>query len=336
MKKIYFCLVIFILLTGCTPEPNTETGIDAQLIYTEAAATVQAQVTEAALLTPSATATLTPEPTSTITSTPEPTVTPTEAWIYNPPGKVEAPILLYNHISDDLEDNPYFQWESAVDIPSDTFRQQMAVLKEAGYTAIPMQLLVTALNEGVDLPPRPVAITFDANTKGIYRKAFPIMQEMGFVGTVFIVVNHLDGNGMISTAEVKEMLAAGWEVGSKGLNCVDLTENYDKLSEEISSSRLILEEKFGTPVVVFSYPFGKIDEGVASRVANWGYQGAVGLAKAYEHTPATRYYLARYEIRNGWTIEEYVSILPWKPSQLPTSQPGGEQSTEISTETTVP
>lgn len=340
MKKLYITLVLIILLISCAPKPDTETFVDANLIYTAAAATIHAQLSQTVIIPQSVTSTLTlePAPTGTITSTStfEPTITPTDVWIHNPPGKVEVQILLYNHISDDQEDNPYYQWESNVDIPSDVFRQQMEVLKEAGYTAIPMSLLVTALTEGADLPARPIAITFDANTQGIYRKAFPIMQEFGFVGTIFIIANHLDGNGILTTAEVKELIAAGWEVGSKGLNGVDLIDNYDKLSEEISSSRLILEKKLGTSVVIFSYPFGRMDGGISTRVANWGYQAAVGLFKSDEHTLSTRYYLARYEISNGWTIEDFSSILRWKPIQLPTSQPGAEPIIATSTETAVP
>jgi peptidoglycan/xylan/chitin deacetylase (PgdA/CDA1 family) len=338
MRKIFVTLVLILLLASCAPEPETET-VDANLIYTKAAETIQAQLSQTVIIIPPPTSTLTLEPTATMitsTSTIEPTITPTEAWSYNPPGKVEVQILLYNHISDDIDDNPYFQWESGVDIPSEVFRQQMQVLKETGYTAIPMSLLVRALVEGADLPPRPIAITFDANTHGIYEKAFPIMQEFGFVGTIFIIANHLDGDGILTTPEVKEMIAAGWEVGSKGLNGIDLIENYDKLSEEISSSRLILEEKLGTSVVIFSYPFGRMDGGISSRVASWGYQAAVGLFKSYEHTPATLYYLARYEIINGWTIEDYISILRWKPSQLPPTQPSAETIIGISTETAVP
>ncbi|MCJ7623527.1 MAG: polysaccharide deacetylase family protein [Anaerolineaceae bacterium] len=340
MKKKFVTLLLIILLVSCTPKPDSETVIDANLIYTEVAETILARLSQTVIIPESATLTLTsvPTDTATITSTATllPTITPTDVWTYNPPGKVEVQILLYNHISDDQEDNPYYQWESNVDIPSDTFRQQMALLKETDYTTIPMSLLVLALTEGADLPSRPIAITFDANTQGIYRKAFPIMQEFGFVGTIFIVANHLDGDGTLTTPEVKEMIAAGWEAGSKGLNGIDLIDNYEKLSEEISRSRLVLEEKLATSVVIFSYPFGRMDGGIATRVANWGYQAAVGLFKSYEHTLSTRYYLARYEILNGWTIEEFSSILQWKPNQIPVSQPGAEPVLTISTETAVP
>ncbi len=318
MKKIWFILLFALLITSCGPaQPSS----DPNLIYTQAAETVAAQLTGAAVLTPpTATATETPlpEPTATETSTPAPTVTPTEAWVNSPAGKATVPILLYNIVADSVDDDPYYQWESPLNVSSKQFEQEMMALKDLGYTSVTVSQLAKVIWEGGPLPPRPVVITFDSNKLGIYRKAFPVMKRLGLVGTIYVVVNQLNGSGVMSTQQLKDLVAAGWEVGSKGMtgnNLVDtLASNPDSIGDEISGSRLALEQSLGVPVTSFSYPAGAIDaEGqITSRVQSWGYKSAVGLFKSSDHSLGTIYYMPRFEIRKDLALEDFMGLLPWK------------------------
>ena len=85
------------------------------------------------------------------------------------------------------------------------------------------------------------------------------------------------------------------------------------MGDEISGSRLALNEKLDTEVKIFSY-VGIPDASITSRVVEWGYYGAVGLLRTTEH-PAP-YYVGRFEITNDMTVESFVGILPWQPSDL--------------------
>lgn len=329
MKKTLTLSVVIILLGflslyACSPQAEP---MDVNAIYTEAAMTVAVQFTEAAAKIPTATASLTPEPTATEvppTPTMEPTLTPTEAWTFHSPGPVIAPIFLYNMVAASAEDDPNYQWESNYPIEPEVFRLQMLTLKEAGYTAVPISLIVKAIREGAELPPKPVAITFDMGRVSIYTKAFPIMQEMGFVGNAFIPSNYLDGGGMLTTAQTKELMAAGWEIGSNGMNHTDLT-TYQNLGDEISGSRLALQEKLGVEITTFAY-VGIPDGSIIQRVAEWGYLGGVGLLKTTEH-PAP-YYLGRYEMTSDVSLEDFAAFLPWPPSSLPALPAAPVQATE--------
>jgi len=330
---ILFGFLLLISVIGCSPKGEQ---IDENLIYTQAAQTVQSQLTSAAALIPSATFTNTPEPTIPPTATAIPTMTmtptlaPTATWVFNPAGKVIAPILLYPRIADSAEEDANYQWESNLNVTKAAFAQQMAALYAAGYTPIPVSLIIEAVWNGAELPPRPVAITFDGGAIGVYNFAYPIMEKYGFVGTVFIASSHVDGSWMVSTGQLQELIGKGWEVGSKGYNAVNLVDNYHALADEISYSRLDLEEKLDTPVTTFSYPFGAADQGVISRVSQWGYKGAVGVFHSSEHNFGTIYYLARYQITRDTTIEQFVSFLPWQPDVIPTIVP------TISLETATP
>ncbi len=314
MKQLGVILLAAVLLVSC----NSQSTTDPMLIYTQAAQTVQVQMTQIAALTPptsTATVTATPIPTATVTQTPTNTPIPTEPWTFVK-GRVIAPILLYNHVSDDLDDNPYYQWEGDMDVTSLQFEQEIAALKAMGYQTITVSQLAQAIREGAELPSHPVVITFDGGTVGIYRKAFPILKKYGFVGTVFMTVTNVNGNGTLSANQLKEMAQSGWEIGSKGWGN-NLTADYSVLSDEISGSRLRLQELLGVPVVTFSYPYGAADEMVITRVAEWGYTSAVGLFRSPEHTPGSIYYLARYEIRKNLSLADFIAMLPWQGGGTP-------------------
>ena len=327
MKKLLIFsvgLMILISLLGCSPK-NSQS--DGDLIYTQAAETVQAQLTSAAALIPTATFTNTPEPTLPPTETaipsltPTPTIAATATWVFNPAGSVIAPILIYPRIADSAEDDANYQWESNLNVTKAQFEQEMAALYAGGYTPIPVSLIIEAVWNGAELPPRPVAITFDGGAIGVYNFAYPIMEKYGFVGTVFIASTHVDGSWMLSTSQLKELIGKGWEVGSKGYNAVNLVDNYEALADEISYSRTDLEEKLDTSVTTFSYPFGVADTGVISRVSQWGYKGAVGVFNTSEHSMATIYYMGRYQVTRDTTIEQFISFLPWQPETIPTIVP---------------
>ncbi len=252
-----------------------------------------------------ATTTHTPTPSQTVTPsqtpTPPPTLTPT--WAFNEAGEVIAPILLYHHIAGN-GDNRYY-------VSPERFREQMKALHDWGYTAIPMSLLLEALINGAELPPRPIVITFDDGHTSVFENAFPIMQEYGFTGVFYIVSNRLKADGFVNADQLKEMTAAGWEIGSHSQSHIDLPSNHDLVHAQIRQSKLTLEEALGVEVQTFAYPYGTIDPYVAQKVQDYGYKAAVGLGKSWKHTMRNLYYLERIEIYGNYTLDDLATRLPW-------------------------
>ncbi len=118
-------------------------------------------------------------------------------------------------------------------------------------------MLVNAVMEGADLPPRPLLITFDDGNSDNYFNAFPIMQKYGFTGVVYIIGNYMGTPGYMNADQIKVMAAAGWEVGSHSMSHLDLSElDPQRQRYEIVESREKLESELGFHVMTFAYPFG--------------------------------------------------------------------------------
>ena len=249
--------------------------------------------------TPTPPPTLTPSP----TSTPLPSLTPTATWSIVGPGEVEIPILLYHHVHPDPPSLNYW-------IEAENFEDQMQVLSDRGYHTVTPTQLRQAILQGLQLPPKPVIITFDDGNEDNYEFAFPIMQRFGFIGTAYIVANRLGAVGFLSVEQLKEMAAAGWEIGSHSMTHADLADaTANELREELLDSRLRLERETGVEVRSFAYPFGSFVSALGSKVENYGYRTAMGLGKNTLHDLNTIYYLDRITIYGTMTLEEFGALL---------------------------
>ncbi|MDP3683225.1 MAG: polysaccharide deacetylase family protein, partial [Ignavibacteria bacterium] len=187
-------------------------------------------------LPPTSTATL--APTATVTSTPTitptlaPTATPTPSKVTIPAGLVTAPILLYHHIStsSDTQDSRY-------NIPPEKFEEQMKWLFDNGYQTITVSDLTNLIYNGGEIPQRPVVITFDDGNIDNYNNALPILKKYGFVATFYVVQIYVNGTDMISADQLKELIHAGWEIGSHSKTHAHLPAiSEDLLPEEIRMS----------------------------------------------------------------------------------------------------
>lgn len=248
---------------------------------------------------PTATRTPTQNPPE-ITHTQAPSATPT--WIFNKPGWVNVPILLYHHIENNDSDSRY-------QVSIADFRSQMKALHEMGYQSIPISLFLDALLTGANLPEKAVVITFDDGHQSVYDNAFPIMSEFGFSGVAYIVANRIyDIPDFLNIQSLEEMIASGWEIGSHSYTHSDLTKNHQNVAREIAYSRIDLEKALNIEIQTFAYPFGLMDSFLATKVSDYGYRAGMGLGTRKAHSNGTLFYLDRIEIYGDTSLNDFQQI----------------------------
>jgi peptidoglycan/xylan/chitin deacetylase (PgdA/CDA1 family) len=299
-------IILFIFLTSCTPVEAVESSNPptSPVVQGPLSSTPEDTSTPEPTQTPSDTPIPTNQPTLTPSHTPTLTPTPTPTWTWFDAGEVTAPILLYHHISENETPSRYY-------VSPEDFRSQMEALEQWGYTPIPISMLVDVLVYGGELPERPVVITFDDGDLDVYENAFPVMQELGYSGVFYVVSNWVGGKDVIDDEQLKEMIDAGWEIGSHSKSHADLVADHDVVRAEVLESRLELNETLGITVTTFAYPFGRMDTYVAQKVSNYGYRAAVGLGKGSTHKWGNLYYLKRLEVHGDFTLQDFAALLPW-------------------------
>ncbi|HKG53500.1 MAG TPA: polysaccharide deacetylase family protein [Anaerolineales bacterium] len=247
----------------------------------------------------------TPLPTFTFT----PTVTLEPQWYMQGPDQVIVPILLYHHIGYSLRgDDVYY-------VSPDTFDQQLNLLYQWGYKTISVELLVKAIKEGAELPPKPILLTFDDGSKTIYENALPMMQRYGFTGASYIVYNYVGIRNYMNADQIRALYTAGWEVGSHGLSHRDLTARRYRQMDEIVESRRRLESLLGVPVLSFAYPFGAYDSDSLHYVHEAGYLAAMGLGNESLQGTKNLFYLYRQAVKGSEDLRTFALHLPWRQDQ---------------------
>ena len=279
-----------------TPEP---TGTRIPLPIPTESATLQPTFPSTGTFTPHPSETQPPTLTFTQTNTPIP------QWFLQGPGDLVVPILLYHHIGLSPSNSPYYV--SAYD-----FEQQMHLLHEWGYQTISVELLVRAIREGAELPPKPIILTFDDGSVTVHTTAFPIMQKYNFTGTVYIVLNFIGITNYMDEEQIRELYNAGWEIGSHSTSHVSLTERLDRQRDEIVDSRHKLQNRLGLPVLTFAYPFGAYNEDSVHFAQFAGYIAAMGLGDSSLQGTKNLYYLYRMDVTSRTGLQDFAASLPWR------------------------
>jgi peptidoglycan/xylan/chitin deacetylase (PgdA/CDA1 family) len=236
--------------------------------------------------------------------------TSTEELLRETTAAKDVPILLFHHIGTSPTNTRYYA-------SPDLFEEIIQNLHDLGYTPISTTTLVTAIKKGGMLPARPILITFDDGDLDNYTNAFPIMQKYGFTGVLYVVVRYLDTPNFMSTAQIKEMIAAGWEIGSHTMNHADLNQLWKQkrvgqLRDEILTSKTFLETAFGVSVPTLAYPFGRMNDEAGTLAHEAQYIAAMGATGyRWEQGDGNLFCLQRCEIQGTETWERVKRFLPW-------------------------
>ena len=136
------------------------------------------------------------EPASVRTPLPAPEVSLTSeekrVWAKLPPDRSAIPVLLYHGIG------PESDFSNAADasygVGTEDFAKQMTEVQHAGYQTIGLQTFIDFVqNKPVQLPPRPLLLTFDDARADSWTGADGILRKLHFNAVMFVDVGRVEG-----------------------------------------------------------------------------------------------------------------------------------------------
>ena len=184
------------------------------------------------------------------------------------------------------------------------FKQQIDFLQDYGWSA----LCVSDLLKSEPLPKRSVLITFDDGYRNNFENAFLPLVERGMRATWFIVSSRIGRHAhwmghdnseteMLESRQLREMAAAGMEIGSHTSTHPDLTAIAAELvRQEIHSSKGELEGILGFAIRSFAYPYGRHNDLAVKSVHEAGYSLACGVRPGLVNTQIEPYQLRRVTV----------------------------------------
>ena len=225
-----------------------------------------------------------------------------------------VPVLMYHEINDPAE-----AW-SHLAVPPPVFREQLAFLRNAGYSTISAGALALLLAEGGVVPPKTVVITFDDGFEDFHRYAVPALVEYGFTATVFVTTGWIQDAGsdsapsrpgrMLSWSQVAEAVAVGVEAGAHSCQHPQLDQiPVTRLRDELYVSKARLEDRLGISVPGLAYPFGYSNTTVRQVARAAGYEYGYAVRNMMANTESDLFKLARLTVHRSTSLAEFQRLI---------------------------
>lgn len=181
------------------------------------------------------------------------------------------PILNYHGIEKYEGEYDWLEAEKTYVLSLKTFNKQIGHLAASGRSALSLNQLEEWLKGRENS--KSVVLTFDDGLVSHFEHTAPVLKENSFTGIFFIPAALVGQKGQMSWAQLRELVQDGFEIGSHGLRhipLIRLSENH--LTEEISQSKKILEDRLGVEVKSFSVPRGFFHPRIVKPAEEAGYR----------------------------------------------------------------
>jgi peptidoglycan/xylan/chitin deacetylase (PgdA/CDA1 family) len=174
------------------------------------------------------------------------------------------------------------------------FEKQMLYLKQRRLSGVSMRDLYQASEAGQTKGL--IGLTFDDGYEDFLSTALPILKNLGFSATVFVVAGRLGEENdwehrggsrpklkLLGAEGIREVVRQGMEVGSHTVSHPRLSGlETEALDREVGSSRVIISDITGSPVDGFCYPYGDLDSDAVLAARRAGYLYGCATKKRVE------------------------------------------------------
>ncbi len=225
-------------------------------------------------------------------------------------------VLMYHRITEERE----LAERSEFCVHKEEFCKQLELLMQHGYTPITFNDYELYNRGEIQLPQKPVILTFDDGYLDTFHIAYPLLLEFGMRAVIFVLgnrdhkTNHWDEHHpdipvafLMEESHITELHNRDFEIGAHSMNHVNLAMVSEREAyKEISMGKERLEDLLGTSVNSFSYPYGSVNPVVKSLVAQSGFDFACSVFTGPPKTGDDRFEIRRMTIHGKMGLSEFL------------------------------
>jgi peptidoglycan/xylan/chitin deacetylase (PgdA/CDA1 family) len=202
------------------------------------------------------------------------------------------------------DDRPYV-------VPPEDFRALLLAARLSTRRALPVSAVPTDLGGAF------YALTFDDGLASDYHEAFPVLRELDLRATFFVVPGLVDTPGYVRWSELREMVAAGMEIGSHSLTHPFVHDlDRDGLEREFGESKRLIEGRLGLAVRSASLPRGWEPDALRPVLRALGYRAFCTSRVSWWYPGTDPLSMPRVAVRRGMLVEDFGSIVKTEPRAL--------------------
>jgi len=191
-------------------------------------------------------------------------------------------------------------------VTEDQFEKQMRWLSENGYETVTLKQVARWREGAIEMPPKPVVITFDDGDRSVLDHAWPVLDRYGFTASLFVVTGKVGeswkGVDNLNWAELRQMHDSGtFDIQSHthdlhhkvskgrqhvpvflaGANGDHEFEAYlsweDAILDDLGTSRALIRRHIGVESQFLAWPYGHGSEAVDQVAVEAGFKGIVTM-----------------------------------------------------------
>lgn len=221
-------------------------------------------------------------------------------------GALRVPVLMYHRIGD-----AHNNWERKYCVSPERFVEHMRKLAHSGWQAISIEQFFTWIDGSIELPERAFLLTFDDGFLGVYEHAAPVLRELGWPATVFLVTALIGERDhwceahnpsgetypLMNSEHIRALHEYGFSFHSHTRTHASLPTLDDvALSDQLSGARQDLQNLLGKPVDYLAYPYGHYDDRVMQAARLAGYRAAFSVQPGFNRRDMDRFRLRRVDV----------------------------------------
>jgi peptidoglycan/xylan/chitin deacetylase (PgdA/CDA1 family) len=223
--------------------------------------------------------------------------------------------------------------EAEFSVSTRSFERQMRAIKTLSYHVVELDEIMAALDGKAVLPEKSIAITFDDGFRDTLENAEPVLRSLGYAATFFLVSRLMGGTNawmvgekysradLMSWTDARELSRQGFTIGSHSRTHRSLNQLRDaEINDEVEGSKRDLEDKLGTTVRYFAYPYGHLDNRSRNAVERAGYAAACSTRSGFNNSSTDRYGLRRLEINRRDSMRMFLRSLTFGQNHMRMTQ----------------
>lgn len=228
----------------------------------------------------------------------------------------QIPILMYHHIVE------VYNGESTINIIDlQGFWSHITALKEEGFNFISIEQLRKAEKGEIELPEKPIILTFDDGYESNYKLAYPLIKEYEIKAVMNLVVSTVGETPGVyphfTWEEAKEMQDSGLvEIGSHtfALHTPEMWKSeeetddqyYERLFKDFSYSKQLLDSKLEYEASIMCFPYGYYNPIVVKAAYDAGFETFITVDKRINNINGRISLLGRINVDGSYSSDDLI------------------------------
>lgn len=215
------------------------------------------------------------------------------------------PVLMYHRVGE-----PDHPGDIYCVRPGD-FARHMTALARANWRAVCIEDFDAWRRGEKSLPENSFVLTFDDGFAGVHDFAAPVLKNLGWPATVFLVAGKLGGESdwevttgepmrphpLMNAAQLRSLCAQGFSLHSHSLLHRDLTTlEAPTLAQDLCDSRILIAEIVGHVPMYLAYPYGRHNEAVRNAAQDAGFTLAFSVESGFNRPGERPHQIRRLDV----------------------------------------